>query len=68
MSQACGQCGASNTDGDGFCRNCGPLLGGSVGLVMHQTSDGEKWNEQGSMVWKDHFDDNSGNSSKSPGP
>ncbi len=50
MSQVCGECGASNIDGDGFCRNCGPLLGGSVGLIIHETSDCEKWNEEVSTV------------------
>jgi hypothetical protein len=40
MAQVCGECGASNADGDKFCRNCGNPLAGSVKLVTDKPSDG----------------------------
>lgn len=42
MAQVCGECGASNRDGDRFCRTCGKPLAGS----LRSTSDDALSNEQ----------------------
>jgi len=44
MAQVCSECGASNADGDRFCRNCGRPLSGPVGPVTDKALDAQRRN------------------------